>query len=100
MKLKAALAIASTLFSTATFAADADVERSAFFQALVAMAPQEAAYSFVIDQYLEVKCGRPQSVKHLKAVLSSHTALHTILALKAGDSAKAKANIQQLPCEP
>lgn len=101
MKFKALLPLALALSTGAAIAGEEDLKRDAFFQALTVMSPELAAYSFAIEQYLDVKCGRPQSLAHIQAVLhrDDSSSLFVILALKAGDTAKAKAIIQGLPCE-
>jgi hypothetical protein len=92
--------LALVLVANASFAAE-DTERNAYFQALTTISPDVAAYSFVIEQYLDAKCHRPQSMEHMKLVLKRDdaNALPVILALKAGDTNKAKAIIERLPCE-
>jgi hypothetical protein len=101
MKFKIPALLAFTLLAGAAVAAD-DAEQAAYYRSLTAMSPDLAAYSFVIEQYLDARCGRPQSLKHVQAVLRSNDAssLGVTLALKAGDKAKAKAMLERLPCEP
>lgn len=101
MKFKALLLLACTVSGGSAIAGEEERQRDAYFQALTAMSPELAAYSFALEQYLDAKCGRPQSLAHIQAVLGRDdaNALPVILALKAGNADKAKATIQRLPCE-
>ena len=75
-------------------------EKGPFYLALASMAPEAAAYTFLLDQHLELKCGRGQSINHLKALSGGDgNMLRMILALKAGNASEARNLHASLPCE-
>ena len=83
-----------------TFAGDIAAQKGPFYLALSAMTPDEAAYLFVVDQYMEVRCGRYQSIEHLKKLSTSESAsIYVKMALKSGNLDKARAIVQAMPCE-
>ena len=99
---KTVLLLAFGLAVSSAFARDdTERERAPYFQTLTAKSPQLAAYSFVIAQFLDMKCGRQQSLGHLKSILDhdDSSPAPVILALKAGDTEEAQTIIHRLPCE-
>lgn len=73
-------------------------ERPAFYQALMTMSSSEARYAFMIDQYLSVRCGKPQTLTALKnAVMSSDYPV--LRFLKNGEINAAQAALANLQCE-
>jgi hypothetical protein len=71
--------------------------REAFYTALATMSPDIAAYTFVVDEYLSARCGKPQSIEHIKTVSMSY--VQVLPALKEGNLEKARSKVQSMPCE-
>lgn len=86
-------------FAVSAFAGNSDQEKASFYSVLTTVTPSDASYTFLLDQYLEAKCGKPQSIDHIKKVSAQGASLYVILAIKSGDVAKAREVIRSLPCE-
>ncbi|UCV16987.1 hypothetical protein [Quatrionicoccus australiensis] len=100
MKWKLAALTCAYFVAGSALAGGSIAEKGAFYTAVTAVSPSDAAYSFLLEQYLEMKCGKPQSIAHIKNLSEQDGAsLFVILALKAGDTAKARDIIRALPCE-
>lgn len=99
MKAKLLALIIATL-CTSVLAGPPDPGKGAFYMAMTSMAPSESTYLFMVDQMLEARCGKPQSINHLKSLNDKGGAsLFVTLELKKGDLAEAKSMLASLPCE-
>lgn len=91
------------LFSANTilFASEKPTENNAkkgdFFLALTSMSTESSAYTFMIDQLLEQKCKKPQSIETISK--GGETKIHVLLALKNGNYEEAKKIINTISCE-
>ena len=95
MRSIAILSIAAATMTAAN--ASETVAKSAYYRSLTAMWPDLAVYSFMVDELLEPRCGRPQRLEHVKSVSSTH--LKVLLALKEGRTEAASAELRAVPCE-
>jgi len=74
------------------------IERPAFYQALMKISSSEARQTFMVDQLLAERCGKPQTLTALKDAVSSSD-LFVLRSLKAGDISAARAALSNLQCE-
>lgn len=73
-----------------------DREKGPYFLALSSMSNDASVFSFMIDQYLENKCGKAQTIDSLNQSTESY--LQIALALKGGNYKKAKTILNSVPC--
>lgn len=93
MKKLFALVFGLMCYSEGAFAE----EKENFYLALSTMSDDLASYTFMIDQILELKCGKVQSIQALKK--ASETQIYVLIELNKGNSKKAKEIIASIPCE-
>jgi hypothetical protein len=93
--MKKLLLVLSIFISTSAVADD--VDRSPFYLALSNMSPDMAAYTFMVEQFLEVKCGKKQPLENIKA--ASESRLNVSLELKAGNYKSAQKLINEIQCK-
>jgi len=74
-----------------------DKDKGPFFQALAESSLEAAAYTLVLDQYLEIRCGKKQSVNKLISV-TSNSYINVFQALKEGKYIKAKMVLSNIEC--
>jgi hypothetical protein len=73
--------------------------KTAFYLALSSMADTPATHIFMLDEMLAARCGKPQSIEHIKR--ASATAAQPVItaALTAGRMTEARARLASIPCE-
>ena len=69
-----------------------------FYVALSSMSDGIATETFMVDLYLETRCGRPQSIEHLKTI-SGKNFMPVFHALRVGNFNELKNKLASLPCE-
>lgn len=72
-------------------------DKGTFYAAVFQMSQEDVGYLFMLDQLLEIRCGKPQSIEILKKAMPSKT--YVLLALKAGMVNEAKKHISSVQCE-
>ncbi len=73
-------------------------DRGAFYLYLSSVSNNLATYTFMLEQSIELRCGKTPSIDYLKeAAISNQTEIS--LALKAGNYEKAKNLLLSIPCE-
>lgn len=91
--MKKGLTILMALFSLHTIAED----KNAYFASLSSSSRELANFSFMIDQHLELKCGKPPS---LEAVKTAAETLYIISkSLKEFNYTQAREILKTIPCE-
>ena len=78
-----------------TIAAPSD-ERAPFYMAM--SASRDATALFFLDEMLTARCGKQQSIDHLR-VVSGATQLSVAVALRDGDVARARTGLAMMKCE-
>jgi hypothetical protein len=85
------------MFSFSAIAAD-DMQKSAFYSALSMTSTTLANDTFMLDQYLETRCEKHQSIEYLKTL--GRTQRYIVLALKDDKFSEAKVLLASIPCDP
>ena len=87
--------IAALLFSASVSNAMSQ-EKDSYFLALSTMSNDLSVFTFMIDQHLEKKCGKDQSIDSLKQ--GSESYLQIAISLKEGNYQKAQNILEAIPC--
>ena len=94
--MKNAFLLLSILVTSSASANDANKE--SFYSAMASMDSNTAAFIFMVDQFLEAKCGVSQSITHLKKkALGISNSIQ--IELKTGNYESAKKLMSSLDCE-
>jgi hypothetical protein len=96
MKTKIATALIAAVFASSASAAD-DAKKGMFYLSLTTMSRDLAAYTFMLDELLTVRCGASPSIEHLKTATESY--IYVLIALKDGNTSEAKSRLAAIPCE-
>jgi hypothetical protein len=87
------IALTLTLSSTAMAS---DVAKSGYQLAMYEMSPIGSVYGFILDQYLETRCGKEQTLDSMK--YDPKTFLQINMHLADGQYTKAKKILATIPC--
>ena len=98
MKSKKNFAL-TALIIVMSFSATAGADNKPdFYVALSSVSEGLATETFVVDQYLETRCGRPQSIEHLKTIAGKNF-MPVFHALRVGNINELKTKLASLPCD-
>lgn len=87
----------SILAFSSTVSGAGNENKGAYFLALTAHSTELSSYLFLVDQLLETKCGKPQSLASVEK--GSETQIQVLSALKNGQYDRAKAIVSSIACD-
>lgn len=93
--MKKTLAIIA--LALATNASASDIKKDGYLLAMNQMSPQQAMYSFMVDQLLEAKCGKEQAPEAMD--YDPEVFLDISIHLKDGRYSKAKEALNTIQCQ-
>jgi hypothetical protein len=93
--MKKFILVLSVLLSSVA-AAD-DVDRSPYYTAITSISTEVASYTFMMEQFLQVKCGKKQPLHHIEKASESH--VEVLIELKAGNYESAQKLINNIQCK-
>lgn len=95
--LKVAAITFMCLASSLVQASEKIENKSMFYAAMFNVSREEAEYVFMLDQLLEMRCGKSQSLESLKK--SAMNRIYVSVALKDGKADEAKRLLNSVQCE-
>ena len=95
--MKKALVFILLFMNSATYAKQGDnLAKGSYFLSISSVSKDLSAYSFMIDQILELKCGKSATLDQVGKATETH--IHVLIALKHGDYEEAKRIINSVSC--